>query len=127
MPAPLYIGFSSVGRPGINTTLTNVALIKADLLNALLVPIRSVVGYPRYGSVIPLLPFELDSPTGGLVSLLVQNATQQIKNDPRLQLNNISLNRDDETHTITLTINLYFVEFNMSDSLVLNFSTEIRS
>lgn len=126
MPSPLYIGFSSVGRSGINTTLTNVDLIKADILNALLVPIRSVVGYPRYGSVIPLLPFELDSPTGGVVSLLVQNATQQINNDPRVTLNDISLDRDDETHTITLTINLYFVEFNMSDSLTVNFSTETR-
>lgn len=126
MPAPLYTGFSSVGRAGINTTLSNVDLIKADLLNALLVPIRSVVGYPRYGSVIPLLPFELDSPTSGVVSLLVQNVQQQIRNDPRLRLNNISLDRNDETHTIILTINLFFVEFNMSDSLVLNFSTETR-
>lgn len=126
MPAPLYIGFSSVGRTGVNTTLTNIDLIKADLLNALLVPIRSVVGYPREGSVIPLLPFELDSPTGGLVSMLVQNATKQIKNDPRLQLNQITLDKDDATHTITLKINLFFVEFNMSDELVVNFSTETR-
>jgi hypothetical protein len=126
MPSLLYVGYSSVGRTGINTTLTNIALIKADIINALLVPLRSVVGYPRYGSVIPLLPFELDSPTGGVVSLLVQNATQQIKNDPRVTLNQISMDRNTETHTITLTINLFFVEFNMSDELVLNFSTETR-
>jgi hypothetical protein len=126
MPAPLYIGFSSVGRPGINTTLTNIDLIKADLLNSILVPIRSVPGYARYGSVIPLLPFELDSPTGGVVNILVQNATQQISNDPRLSLNSISLVRNDETHTISLAINLFFVEFNMSEELVLNFSTETR-
>jgi hypothetical protein len=126
MPAPLYIGFSSVARPGINSTLTNIALIKADIVNALLIPIRSVRGYATYGSVIPLLPFELDSPTNGIVSKLVQNATQQINNDPRVSLNQISLDRDDDTHTITLTINLYFVQFNMSEELVLNFSTETR-
>jgi hypothetical protein len=126
MPPPLYIGFSSVGRPGINTTLTNIDLIKADLLNSILVPVRSVVGYPRYGSVIPLLPFELDSPTAGIVSILVQNTTQQISNDPRLKLNAISFVRNDATHTISLTINLFFVEFNLSDELVLNFSTETR-
>ena len=126
MPTPLYVGFSSVGRSGINTTLTNIEIIKADLRNALLVPIRSVAGYPRYGSVIPLLPFELDSPTGGIVSLLVQNTKQQISNDPRVSLQSIDLNNDIETHTITLTINLFFVEYNMSDALVLNFSTENR-
>lgn len=126
MPNALYIGFSSVNRPGIDTTLTNIDLIKADLMNALLIPLRTVVGYPRYGSVIPLLPFELDSPTGGVVNLLVQNATQQIKNDPRVSLNNITLDRNDDTHTLTLTINLQFVEFNMADSLTLNFSTETR-
>lgn len=126
MPTPLYIGFSSVGVRGINTALTNIELIKADLRNALLVPIRSVVGYPRYGSVIPLLPFELDSPTGGLVSVLVENARQQISNDPRVTVQDIQLDNDIANHTITLTISLYFVEFNMADSLTLNFSTENR-
>lgn len=126
MPTPLYLGFSSVDRTGINTALTNIDLIKADLRNALLVPIRSVVGYPRYGSVIPLLPFELDSTTGGIVSVLVENAKEQIANDPRVTLQNIDLNNDIATHTITLTISVFFVEFNMADSLVLNFSTEGR-
>lgn len=125
MPTPLYIGFSSVDRPGINSVLTNIELIKADIRNALLVPIRSVVGYPKYGSVIPLLPFELDSPTKGLVSMLVDNATTQIKNDPRVSLQDIALTRPD-THTIQLSIKLLFVEFNMSDELTLNFSTETR-
>lgn len=125
MPSPLYIGFSSVNRPGIDTVLTNIDLIKADLLNALLIPLRSVVGYPRYGSVIPLLPFELDSPTGGVVNVLVQNAKEQIANDPRVSLQSIDLVRND-SHSITLNINLLFVEFNMQDSLVLNFSTETR-
>ena len=126
MPSPLYIGFSSVDRSGINTTSTNIDIIKADLRNALLVPLRSVVGYPRYGSVIPLLPFELDSPIGGIVSLLVENAKQQLANDPRIELQTIDLDNDIETHSITLTIHLFFVEFNMSDALVLNFSTENR-
>jgi hypothetical protein len=125
MPTPLYIGFSSVNRPGINTVLTNIELIKADLINALLVPLRSVVGYPRYGSVIPLLPFELDSPTGGVVNVLVQNAKQQIANDPRVSLQTINLIHND-AHSITLNIGLLFVEFNMQDNLVLNFSTETR-
>ncbi len=122
----LYIGFSSVNRPGITTVLSNIELIKADLMNALLIPIRSVVGYPRYGSVIPLLPFELDSPAGGVINVLVQNATQQIKNDPRVSLQTIDLNNDSDTHTITLTIRLLFVEFAIQDELILNFSTETR-
>ncbi len=126
MPQSLYIGFSSVNRPGITTILSNIDLIKADLMNSLLIPIRSVVGCPRYGSVIPLLPFELDSPTGGVVNVLVQNATQQIKNDPRVSLQNINLDNEPGTHTITLTIRLLFVEYNMQDNLVLNFSTEMR-
>lgn len=125
MPGPLYIGFNSVNRPGINTTLTNIELIKADLMLALLVPLRSVVGYARYGSVIPLLPFELDSPSGGLVNQLVENAKKQIANDPRVKLNSIKMDRDNN-HIVTLTINLFFVEYNMSDALVLTFSTASR-
>src|SRR4051812_29174404 len=105
MPTPLYIGFSSVGRPGINSVLTNIDLIKADLRNALLVPIRSVPGYPRHGSVIPLIPFELDSPTEGLVSVLVENARKQIKNDPRVSLQSIELTRPDP-HSLVLTVQL---------------------
>lgn len=125
MPAPLYIGFSSVNRPGINSVLTNIDLIKADLLNALLIPLRSVPGFPKYGSVIPLLPFELDSPTGGVVNVLVENTKKQIANDPRVKLQSINLTRDD-SHSITLNIVLWFVEFNMEDSLTLNFSAETR-
>lgn len=126
MPNSLYIGFSSVNINGLNTTLTDIELIKQDIRNALLIPIRSVAGYPRYGSVIPLLPFELDSPTGGLTNILVQNATQQIKQDPRVSLNNITLSRSDDTHTLTLNISLTFVQYNMTDSLIINFSTENR-
>jgi len=125
MPAPLYIGFSSVNRPGINSVLTNIELIKADLLNALLIPLRSVPGFPKYGSVIPLLPFELDSPTGGVVNVLVENTKQQIANDPRVKMQSIDLTHND-SHSITLNIVLWFVEFNMEDSLTLNFSTETR-
>lgn len=125
MPTPLYIGFSSVNRSGINSVLTNIEIIKADIRNALLVPWRSVVGCPRYGSVIPLLPFELDSPTSGIVSVLVQNAKQQIAADPRVSLQTIDLVRND-SHSLTLSIGLLFVEFNMEDSLTLNFSTEAR-
>jgi hypothetical protein len=125
MPAPLYIGFSSVNRPGINSVLTNIDLIKADLLNALLIPLRSVPGYPKYGSVIPLLPFELDSPTGGVVNVLVENTKQQIKQDPRVKLKSIDLTRDN-SHSITLNIVLFFVEFNIEDSLSVNFSSETR-
>lgn len=125
MPAPLYIGFSSVNRPGINSVLTNIDLIKADLLNALLIPLRSVPGFPKYGSVIPLLPFELDSPTGGVVNVLVENAKKQIANDPRVKLQSIDLTRSD-SHSITLNIVLWFVEFNMEDSLTVNFSAETR-
>jgi hypothetical protein len=125
MPAPLYIGFSSVNRPGIDSVSTNIELIKADLLNALLIPLRSVPGYPKYGSVIPLLPFELDSPTGGVVNVLVENTKQQIKQDPRVKLKTIDLTRDN-SHSITLNIVLFFVEFNMEDSLSVNFSSETR-
>jgi hypothetical protein len=126
MPAPLYTGFSSVNRPGINSTVTNIELIKKDLELAILVPIRSVRGYARYGSIIPLTTFELDSPTGGLVNQLVENARQQIRNDPRVKINSINLERDTAKHTITLNISLLFVEFNMSDNLTLTFSTETR-
>jgi hypothetical protein len=125
MPPPLYIGFSSIDLSGINTVLTNIELIKADLMNALLVPLRSVVGYPRYGSVIPFLPFELDSPSNGVISVLVQNAKQQIAGDPRVTLQTINLIHND-SHTITLDISLLFVEFKMISSLTLNFSTENR-
>lgn len=125
MPAPLYIGFSSVNRPGINSVLTNIDLIKADLLNGLLIPLRSVPGFAKYGSVIPLLPFELDSPTGGVVNVLVENAKQQIAQDPRVKLQSIDLTRND-SHSITLNIVLLFVEFNMEDILSVDFSSETR-
>lgn len=127
MAVPIYIGFGSVNANGLKTTLVNIELIKNDIRNSILIPIRSVVGYPTYGSIIPLLPFELDSPTNGLISVLVTNATQQIKNDPRVSLNSISLIRNDDTHALTLNISLFFVQFNISDTISIDFTAETRS
>jgi phage baseplate assembly protein W len=125
MSAPLYKGFSSVNRNGLKTNLTDIELVKQDIRNALLVQIRSVPGYPKYGSVIPLLPFELESTTGGISGVLIQNAKAQIAKDPRVTLTNITMTVNDG-HALTLNITLNFVQFNITDNLVLEFSKAIR-
>jgi len=112
MAAPLYRGFSSVARDGIDTRLFDVDLVKQDLLNHFGTRIEARVGRPSFGSIIHDLLFDLfDSRTEGLV---IADAQRIFSEDPRVVPLEVNVDIDPEEHQIRLTATLQMVEFDIN-------------
>jgi len=116
MATALYRGFSSVANTGINTGLTDIALVQQDLLNEFNTRLGERRMRPNYGSIIHDLLFDLsDSRTE---SLIVQDAERIILGDPRVSVLSMESAVDLEKHEIRLDISLKVLEFDM----ILNFA-----
>jgi phage baseplate assembly protein W len=112
MAAPLYRGFSSVARDGIDTRLFDVDLVKQDLLNHFNTRVGDRVARPSFGSIIHDLLFDLfDSRTEGLV---IADAQRIFSEDPRVVPLEVNVDIDPEEHQIRLTATLQMVEFDMN-------------
>ena len=119
MAAPLYRGFSTKARTGIDTRVFNIELVEADLLNKFDTRLGERVGRPDEGSIIHDLLFEpSDSRTE---TLITADAQRIINEDPRVELIDMVVNFTPEANTIQLDITLQFVEFDMNDSFTVIF------
>lgn len=123
MVAPIYRGYSSVANTGVQTQLQDINLVKQDLLNQFNTRLDERVGRPRWGSVIHDLLFDLsDSRTEGLI---VGDAERIVNSDPRVELLEMVANTDLNAGSITLTIKLLYVEFNMEEQFDVTFRQEL--
>ena len=119
MAAPLYRGFSTKARTGIDTRVFNIELVEADLLNKFDTRLGERVGRPDEGSIIHDLLFEpSDSRTE---TLITADAQRIINEDPRVELIDMVVNFTPEANTIQIDITLQFVEFDMNDSFTVIF------
>jgi phage baseplate assembly protein W len=126
----LYKGFTTktygkcVGTKATNTgfSLTDIDLVKQDLINNIFTLRGERVMQPTFGTTIPNLLFEpLDEIT---VSLVEEQLLQVIRNDPRVHLLNLSMNVDQDNHIVAANILLQYVELNMVDGFELNIQFE---
>lgn len=119
MAAPLYRGFSTKARTGIDTRIFDIELVQADLLNKFETRLGERVGRPDEGSIIHDLLFEpIDSRTEALITA---DAERIINEDPRVELIDMVVNFTPDTGTIQLDLTLQFVEFDMNDSFTVTF------
>lgn len=117
---PLFTGFSTVDRVGPPYTLTNIDLVKRDLQNHFATPLGSRVMLPTFGTRIHELLFDpFDDYTKNAI---VEDAVSIIQSEPRVDLVNIDLRRDD--HTLVLLITLLFKPENVTDDLFVSFSVK---
>jgi len=123
MIAPLYRGFSSKARTGIDTRVFNIDLVKADLANKFDTRLGERVGRPNEGSIIHDLLFEpIDSRTEALITA---DAQRIINEDPRVDLIEMIVNFTPEENSIQIDMTLQFVEFDMNDSFTVTFEGNI--
>lgn len=102
---PKFIGFSTYNRSGPPFTLTDVELIKQDLLNHFLTRQGERVMRPEYGSVTHRLLYEpFDDIT---VTEIREDAIRIISSEPRVKLVNIEITEAD--NGISLAIDLDFL------------------
>ena len=115
----LYKGFSSFEFQRRKTfEITDIELVKLDILNHLFTRPGSRVMMPNFGSIIPDLTFEpLDEQT---VELLEEDLTRVVNFDPRVPLIDLTILPDFDNSAVTAHVKLLFVELDLVDEMDLN-------
>ncbi len=121
-PPPFFVGFNTVGQQNPPYTLTNIELIKRDLLNQFHTIPGERVMLPAFGSRIPILLMDpFDSITNDAI---IEDAIRVVQSDPRVQLVNIEVFTEDQA--ITLVITLEFVPGSTREDLFVSFTIKDR-
>ncbi len=113
----IFVGYSSVDTSIKQTQWTDLDLIKRDLVNHLYTRKGERVMRPDFGSIIWDLLFE--PMTVDVVTAIVDDATQIVQADNRVQLQSINLVELD--HGIQLQMNLYYAPLNIVDAFSVDF------
>lgn len=119
----LYRGYSSFEFQASKTyKLTDMELVKMDLLNHIFTKRGERVMMPTFGTSIPEMAFEpLDEST----LEIIENDLQQVFDyDPRVSLLNLAVVPNYDNNRVDVVARLYYVELNMTDDFELNIHFE---
>ena len=112
----LYKGFSTINRVK-KFRITDIELVKQDLLNHFSIRKGEKLMQPNFGSIIWGLIFEpIDSQTR---QLIIDDVTRIVNYEPRLSLQNITI--IEQEHGIQIELDLIFIPTNQTTSLNLQF------
>lgn len=111
-----YRGFSSNDWGKRKTFgLTNIDLVKRDLLNHIFTVKGERVMMPAFGTRIPLLAFEPNDEK--TIAIIREDLTEVFKYDPRVELVNLNIVSLPDNNAIVALADLFYVEFNVRDVL----------
>jgi phage baseplate assembly protein W len=118
---PTFIGFSTINQ-NKKFTLTDFALVKRDLANALNIPQGSLVGRPGYGTTIWSYVFENQTPE--VIQAILTELQRVIGGDPRLYMSDANIYPQDNGILIELQVRL--VSSSTAERLAIFFNQESR-
>jgi phage baseplate assembly protein W len=123
MARSTYRGFSSYEYQRNKTfNITDIELVKLDLLNHIFTRRGERVMMPRFGTRIPDLAFE---PLDDITLLILEEDLMQVINfDPRVSLVSLQITPNPDSNTVVASIVLFYVELDMVDQLDLNITFE---
>lgn len=118
-----YKGYSSFEFQRNKTlSITDVELVKLDILNHIFTRFGERVMMPNFGSIIPDLVFEpLDQET---LLTLQEELTDIFNFDPRVSLIDLTPLPDFDAGSVEVHVKLRFVEFDIVDNMNLNITFE---
>jgi phage baseplate assembly protein W len=117
--AKLYRGFSTVNRSK-KFRVTDVDLVKQDLMNHFSIRKGEKLMQPNFGSIIWSLLFEPMS--DHINQLIVDDVKRIVGYDPRLGLENITIITQD--HGLQIELDLVFVPTDQATQLSLQFDAD---
>lgn len=125
MALGLYRGYSSYEYQRNKTfKLTDIELVKMDLLNHIYTRKGERVMMPNFGTRIPDLAFEpLDQLT---LDVLEEDLRAVIAFDPRVQLMELKIIPFYDNNAVIASARLFYVELNITGNLDLNITFEGR-
>lgn len=112
-----YKGFSTARFEGGSKSfaLTDIELVKEDILNHIFTRPGERVMMPKFGTRIPDLAFEpLDRET---ISIVEEDIKKVIDLDPRVKLLSLNVYPLPNNHTIIAIVELFYLEFEVQDTL----------
>jgi phage baseplate assembly protein W len=115
----IYRGFSTVGQSK-KFRATDAALIKQDLINHFNIRKGEKLMNPNFGTIVWGLLFE--PLTNDVKQAVVQDISQIVGYDPRVNVNDVTVNELD--HGLQILVNLTYVNNNQSDVLLMNFNKQ---
>lgn len=123
MAKGLYRGYSSYEYQNNKTfSVTDIELVKLDLLNHIFTRKGDRVMMPNFGTRIPDLAFEpLDGITLGI---LEEDLRAVFEFDPRVELLALTIVPIYDSNTVIASAKLLYVELNMQGSLDINITFE---
>lgn len=113
-----YRGFSTVNQVK-KFRLTDLELVKRDLINHFSIKKGEKLMNPNFGSIIWNMMFE--PLTADVKSTIVEDVKTIINYDPRLRVDGVLI--DELDYGIQIQIDLTFLPDNYADSLKLEFNT----
>ena len=116
-----YKGFSTQAYEEKGTfLLTDVELVKYDLLNHLFTRRGERVRMTGFGTIIPDLAFELSDEL--LIDTIRREVERVVKSDPRLAMLDLQVRASPETYSVTVNLRVRYVELNVTENM--NFNIE---
>lgn len=117
-----YRGFSTVDR-NKKFRLTDLELVKRDLLNHFAVRKGEKLMNPEFGSIIWNMLYE--PLTADTKAIILQDVKKIINYDPRLSVDSVII--DEFDYGLQLQIDLTFLPENYSDRLTLEFNSSTNA
>lgn len=112
-----YRGISTVNSDSSSWILYDIALIKQDIINHFHIRQGEKLSNPEFGTIIWDVLFE--PLTDGLKDAIVKNVSSIINYDPRVNVDNITVNSYESGIQIECT--LIYLPYNISESMKLKF------
>lgn len=119
---PYFVGFNTVDNPLPPYNLTNVDLVKRDILNQFATPMGARVMLPNFGSRIYDYLFDpFDEYTKNAI---VEDAVRVVSDDPRVELVDIEVFQEEQALNVVLV--LLFKPESVTENLFVTFSLRDR-
>lgn len=115
---PYFVGFNTVNQPNPPYSLTNVELVKRDILNQFATSKGSRVMLPNFGTRIYELLFDpFDEYTKNAI---IEDATNVVQSEPRVEIVTIDAYQEDQALNVIMV--LLFKPESITDNLFVTFS-----
>tara|TARA_B110000503_G_scaffold23933_1_gene37557 strand:- start:24746 stop:25192 length:447 start_codon:yes stop_codon:yes gene_type:complete len=112
-----YRGLSTVNPNNTSSVLYDLALIKQDLINHFHIRQGEKLENPEFGTIIWEVLYE--PLTDDLKSAIAKNVTSIVNYDPRIQVNQVTV--DAYESGIQIALDLTYLPYNISESMRLDF------
>jgi phage baseplate assembly protein W len=117
--AALYKGFSRYEFERVKEfAISDVELVKLDLLNHIYTRRGSRVMMPTFGTVIPELVFE---PLDAITTEILEDELRKVFDfDPRVEIVRFELLVNEDANRVDVQVELFYVELDIVDDFELN-------